>query len=298
MIRRVGRGAAALLVVVALAAVAGWGAAGGARAQAGSRFFPETGHTVSGRFLQYWQDHGGLAQQGYPLTDEVREVSETNGQTYTVQYFERAIFERHPEYAPPNDVLLTLLGVFEAGRRYGAAGPPDQRVSTDNPVYFSETKHTIGGKFRAYWENHGGLAQQGYPITDEFTEVSALNGKPYTVQYFQRAVFELHPEYAGTPFEVLLSQLGTFRYRARYGTLPLPGPGQGRLQSAPVGSDRYLLWQEDNGPGTTDILGLDLLTGQSFVAAGGPGDQTSPAVDGARAAWVQPGSCPTGPCGT
>ena len=71
----------------------------------------------------------------------------------------------------------------------------------------------MGGKFRAYWEQHGGLAQQGYPISDEFTEVSDLNGKPYTVQYFQRAVFELHPENAGTPYEVLLSQLGTFQAR-------------------------------------------------------------------------------------
>src|SRR5438477_60981 len=76
---------------------------------------------------------------------------------------------------------------------------------------FPETGHAVGGKFRAYWERHGGLAQQGYPLSDEFTEVSALNGQPYTVQYFERAVFELHPENA-SPGDVLLSQLGTFRY--------------------------------------------------------------------------------------
>ena len=67
-------------------------------------------------------------------------------------------------------------------------------------------------RFRAYWESHGGLAQQGYPISDEFTEVSALNGKPYTVQYFERAVFEAPPENQA-PYDVLLSQLGTFRYQ-------------------------------------------------------------------------------------
>jgi hypothetical protein len=43
-----------------------------------------------------------------------------------------------------------------------------------------------------------------------------LNGKPYTVQYFERAVFELHPENK-SPYDVLLSQLGTFQYKARYG---------------------------------------------------------------------------------
>jgi predicted metalloprotease len=60
------------------------------------------------------------------------------------------------------------------------------------------------------------LAQQGYPISDEFTEVSDLDGQPYRVQYFERAVFEYHPENTGTPHDVLLSQLGTFRFQARY----------------------------------------------------------------------------------
>jgi hypothetical protein len=36
------------------------------------------------------------------------------------------------------------------------------------------------------------------------------------VQYFERAVFEYHPENAA-PYDVLLSQLGTFRYRDKYG---------------------------------------------------------------------------------
>src|SRR3954449_8810327 len=79
-----------------------------------------------------------------------------------------------------------------------------------------ETGDTGGGKFLHYWTEHGGLAQQGYPISEECTEVSDLNGKPYLVQYFERAVFELHPENAGTPYEVLLSQLGTVRFRVAY----------------------------------------------------------------------------------
>src|SRR5215216_2206150 len=31
--------------------------------QGGSRLFPETGKTVKGKFLVYWDTHGGLAQQ-------------------------------------------------------------------------------------------------------------------------------------------------------------------------------------------------------------------------------------------
>src|SRR3954454_19551776 len=84
----------------------------GARAQEASRTFPETGKTVRGRFLRYWDEHGGLPQQGYPISGELQEQSETDGKPYTVQYFERAVFEQHPENAAPYDVLLSLLGTF------------------------------------------------------------------------------------------------------------------------------------------------------------------------------------------
>src|SRR5688572_5311974 len=79
----------------------------------GSRFFNETGRSVRGTFLHYWQTHGGLAQQGFPISEEMAEKSDTDGKFYTVQYFERAVFEYHPENQPPNDVLLSLLGNFE-----------------------------------------------------------------------------------------------------------------------------------------------------------------------------------------
>lgn len=89
---------------------------------------------------------------------------------------------------------------------------------------FSQTGKTVCGKFLAYWNTHGGLAQQGYPISGEFTEVSDLDGKPYTVQYFERAVFEAHPENQ-PPYDVLLSQLGTFRYKQKYPNAePTPAP--------------------------------------------------------------------------
>ena len=34
-----------------------------------SRYFPETGHTVSGNFLRYWNGFGGLASFGFPISD-------------------------------------------------------------------------------------------------------------------------------------------------------------------------------------------------------------------------------------
>src|SRR6476469_6708434 len=190
-------------------------AATAAYSQVGSRTFPETGHTIKGDFLQYWDSHGGLAQQGYPITEELQEASDTDGNTYTVQYFERAVFELHPENQPPSNVLLSLLGVFLYRQKYDTTGAPNQQPNLDTgSQLFTQTGHRLGGKFLDYWNSHGGLAQQGYPISDEFTEQSDLDGKTYLVQYFERAVFEYHPENQA-PYAVLLSQLGTFRYKAR-----------------------------------------------------------------------------------
>ncbi|HET9492858.1 MAG TPA: PDZ domain-containing protein, partial [Chloroflexia bacterium] len=179
-------------------------------AQRESRTFAETGKTVQGRFLRYWQEHGGVAQQGYPVSGEMQERSQTDGKLYTVQYFERAVFELHPENVAPNDVLLSLLGTFAYRESY-PDGAPGQRASAANPQRFSQTGKTLGGKFREYWERKGGLAQQGYPISDEFMEKNALDGETYLVQYFERAVFELHPE-NDPPYDVLLSQLGKYRF--------------------------------------------------------------------------------------
>ena len=172
---------------------------------------------VAGLFLKYWDTNGALAQQGYPISPLMQEKSALNGQTYTVQYFERAVFEMHPENKAPFDVLLSQLGTFRYQQRYPQGAPGQVANTSAGSVLFPQTQHRVGGAFLTYWQQHGGLAQQGYPISEEFTEVSPLNGQSYRVQYFERAVFEWHPENAGTPYQVLLSQLGTFQYKAKYG---------------------------------------------------------------------------------
>ncbi len=162
------------------------------------RCFAETGHCVAGRFLGYWEAHGGLVLNGYPLGDEVVATLE-DGRPYTVQYFERSRLEYHPEQRPPFDVLL---GQF--GRRFHPADPAADR--RDGARYFAETGHNLGGRFRTYWEGHGGLLQFGFPLGEELAEILE-DGHVYTVQYFERARFEYHPENP-PPDEVLLGQFG------------------------------------------------------------------------------------------
>lgn len=181
----------------------------------GSHAFPETGYTVTGVFLDYWSAHGGLRQQGYPISNVIRETSPLDGKSYLMQYFERAVFEYHPENPPVSQVLLSQLGTFTYRKKY-PNGAPNQRPNQDAVAPFPETGYRVGGSFLQYWQQNGGVAQQGFPISDEFIEVSETDGQPYTVQYFERAVFEWHPANP-PPNNVLLSLLGVFRLRQQYG---------------------------------------------------------------------------------
>jgi murein DD-endopeptidase MepM/ murein hydrolase activator NlpD len=87
-------------------------------------YFPETGHTLSEGFLDYWRRNGGLKVFGYPLSEEMGEDG------VTVQYFERARFEYHA--GNPYAVQLSPVGylALEAG---GFAVPPATLVGFDPP---------------------------------------------------------------------------------------------------------------------------------------------------------------------
>ena len=166
--------------------------------------FPDkTDFCIAGRFRQYWEQHGSLPINGYPLSDEFTQTLE-DGKSYTVQYFERVRMEYHPEFKAPDDVLL---GQF--GRRI-LADVPNAPTASVPPVAggrsFPETGHSVSGAFLEYWQNTGGLAQYGYPLSEVFTQ-RLEDGREYQVQYFERARFEVHPEIRGTN-NVLLGQFG------------------------------------------------------------------------------------------
>ena len=193
--------------------------------------FPETGHQVCGRFLDYWQTYGGLAQQGLPLTDVFLEVNPTNGQTYPTQYFERARFEYHQENQPPYDVLLGLLGAEQYRVKYPTTPPPpypgDPFAAPSLPhdcVTLGEGGFPVCSVFLTYWQQHGGLAQQGLPISGVIAETTPTAGQVYPTQYFERARFEYHAENA-PPYDVLLGLLGREQFLAKYPSgVPSPAP--------------------------------------------------------------------------
>jgi outer membrane protein assembly factor BamB len=98
--------------------------------------------------------------------------------------------------------------------------PTERSSPRPGAIYFSETGHNVSGAFQTFFLARGGLEQFGYPLTEEFQEPSQDgSGQVFTVQYFQRARFEYHPEHAGTPYEVQLGLLGSELLRQR-GWLP------------------------------------------------------------------------------
>ncbi|MEO5951286.1 MAG: hypothetical protein ABIQ44_02355, partial [Chloroflexia bacterium] len=272
--------------------------ASAAHAQEQTRSFNETGQTVSGRFLDYWTQNGGLMQQGYPISGELQEKSAIDGKTYTVQYFERAVFEKHPENAKPYDVLLSLLGVMRYNAKYPNGAPAQKANAEAGSILFPETGKRVGGSFLVYFNQYGGVPQQGLPISDEFMERSDLDGKIRVVQYFERAVFEWNPDNK-PPFNVLLAQLGTFAYKSS--TQPAPGLLEPQIpaplkqddrQYAPMASGRYMAWTEGqiSGPynqfaNVLDVRALDLATNQPILVTNASGNQSSVALDGSLLVW-------------
>lgn len=181
-----------------------------------SRTFPETGQTVRGRLLHYWDGNGGLPVFGLPLNAQAAE--QTPDGTFQTQLFERNRLELHPENAAPYDVLLGRLG----GDILARQGRPWETLPREQPqagcLYFQETQHNLCEPFLSYWRSHGldlgdpgtsareSLALFGLPITTPAVERNS-SGDTVLTQWFERARFESHPQNAA-PYNVLLGRLG------------------------------------------------------------------------------------------
>jgi hypothetical protein len=171
--------------------------------------FEQTGYCLTEDIRDFWQQNGGLAVFGLPLSPLHHAVVE--GTWRQVQLFERARLELHPENAPPYQVLLSRLGadVLAQQQRNWYAFP-----RADGPAegcrFFAQTGHNVCGELLAAWEAGDvdmpadgvagdtaaeSLALFGLPLSAATTEQLA-DGREYTVQWFERARLELHPENA------------------------------------------------------------------------------------------------------
>ncbi len=166
----------------------------------GAQIFPETGHNVSFAFLKAFKADGGLDVIGYPRTEAMNYLGQT------MQFFQRAVMVYHPELAgKAGEVELRNLGADATKGRTFPDGTPGP--NTPASQFYSQTNHTVANAFLKFFKDHGGPDILGYPISDAMPD-QLSDGSIHTVQYFQRARMEYHPELAGKSGEVSLGLLG------------------------------------------------------------------------------------------
>lgn len=170
-------------------------------------------------FQDYYVRNDGLRTFGLPIGP----LQIVNNRR--IQMFERARLEEWPENPDPRyQIQPGLIGrEYTQGRTF-----PTQTFFTNRPGlwYFPETSHGVGGLFLEYWLAHGGLDIFGYPISDELPEVLE-DGRLHTVQYFERARMELHPDRPAGE-QVMLGLLGSAIAKSEplraQGVVPAPTP--------------------------------------------------------------------------
>jgi hypothetical protein len=164
------------------------------------RYYPATGHNLSGQFKAFYDHNGGEVIFGLPITEVVRDGDRQ------LQYFERARFELRQ-----NVIVLSLIGRAVTEGRIDPAFAWLNGSPTPDRTFYPQSGHTLGGAFGWFWQAHGALPIFGYPISEEFVEGGVL------VQYFERARFAYHAEQPDNA--VQLSALGR-DYAQRMGVSP------------------------------------------------------------------------------
>lgn len=150
-------------------------------AQSGERYFPETGHIVTGEFLEFYERADDpLLLYGYPITDAF--VDPVYGRL--MQYFQKARFELYPDEPEELRVKLSPLGRYVHQTGLPQVLPASQLGCQT----FTETEASfqVCYAFLDFFNAHGGVSQFGYPISG----MEIQDGR--VVQTFQKARFEWH----------------------------------------------------------------------------------------------------------
>jgi hypothetical protein len=243
--------------------------------------FPQVPNCIEFRFREFWNDNGGLAVFGLPLTADENET--VGDQKYKVQYFERARLEYHKGDPEPYDMLLGRLGadrLAAQGRDWQTFPKGDPKA----PHYFAETGHAIAPQFWGFWSRNGlefdgnkraksmaeSLALFGFPISEAQMEPGS-DGNMYLTQWFERARFEYHPENKA-PYDVLLGLLGADVLRDKQAK-PEPSDGPGAAIGCPEnalpvaeGAQAWMANTRPAAPDTNNTLCARLTIGGASVA--------------------------------
>lgn len=96
----------------------------------------------------------------------------------------------------PIDEIVKRIGQPATQALAQPAAKPDTR-------WFPETRHYLSHGFLRFWEENGGLAIFGLPLSEEFT-----GPEGFTVQWLERAQFQYQPTIASNQWGVVLARIG------------------------------------------------------------------------------------------
>ncbi len=155
------------------------------------RFFPETGHSLRGDFLKFYNTaRDPNLVYGYPITEQF-----TSRDGKTVQYFQRARFELTDSMT----IALTPIGRItrQPGNALEAKNPAACQPVSGIPVCYA---------FLDFYKAHGGAAQFGNPLG------AAEENAGVFMQYFDYARFEWQT--SPSQSRIRISDLGTIFFHS------------------------------------------------------------------------------------
>ena len=151
---------------------------------AGSRYFAETGHNLGEPFRTRWEQAGGEAVLGVPLSEE-RYASGAGG---VLQSFRNMVLLFDPAQSPPFDVRGEVLGKSAWTELSPAsARQPVTGCATPTCQFFSETSHSLQEPFASFWTSMGGAPIFGPPVSEAFADPDNAG---QMVQVFENAVMQ------------------------------------------------------------------------------------------------------------
>jgi hypothetical protein len=151
----------------------------------------ENGIPIASEFQGFYQEFGGKAVLGEPVTELFTAVPGER----PLQYFQNVRLE----YDTVAGVLVSQLGYWELGGLNEQIPAP---VSEDGAIRtFPDSEFTVQDEFLRFYEDHAGDVLLGLPISAQ------LNVDGLRVQYFENGRLEWHPE-ASADQRIQLSDLG------------------------------------------------------------------------------------------
>ena len=272
-----------------------------AGAQTAQRCFTETSFCISGRIREFWEQNGGLAVFGLPIGPQ--QQVQIEGQPSRCNGSSARDWSCTPKMRDPTMCCWARwarIGWPQQGRDWFTF--PKSRRAADCR-FFPETGHNVCGDdpgrpgAPAAWSSTADGQERGrepgavWPAAERCQTETSRGQGIYSVQWFERARFELHPENQ-PPYNVLLGRLGAevrsgsiryilpgnavfpegVAYQPSAGAISSAAPPMGRFSAARCASRLRPCSCHAGADGRTTATGLKVDSrGRLFVSGGSTG---------------------------